>query len=268
MKKFICALFLFMMLCGMVSLTGCKENEGLTDEELTQIKAVYTDRFRDPGEVDVYYGKYNGYIVFEMFSVLPAERLLVLGNQYFLFSSSNELWTFKDNTLVELEKVYDRGDLNDKDIEKIHKRYLLEMKKSVNDYDKWYENYQEKVESYRNSNVLSEQLKSYWSGRDTKDIKEVWENQKGGSCKMDYKLGKYNYSFVFVEVGTKEESRTIKVADYDFTYSKDFTIWVYKDRDIIIKEEFITLEEAYTRGYLTKNDLQEIHALFVESVIH
>ncbi|MDE6408065.1 MAG: hypothetical protein K2K48_03820 [Anaeroplasmataceae bacterium] len=263
MKKV--ALFI-VTLIGMFGcfLTGCKQNENLSDKEKTQILTAYQNTTGESyGTVDLYYGKHKGYIVFEMMSVLPAEKIVEIGNQVFVFSSQNDLWAFKDNSLILLEKLYDRGDLNDQDIENIHHRYLQEIKKSVNNYDTWYKSYQEKVESCRKGTIQSEQLKNYWSGYDTKVIKAVWEKQKGESCKIDYKLGKYDYSFVFVEVGTKEESKTIKVADYDFTYSKDFTIWVYKDRDIALKEEFITLEDAYTKGYLTKNHLQEIHNIFV-----
>lgn len=244
-------------------MSSCQKNESLTDREKTQILTVYENTYNDPyGTVDLYYGKYNGYIVFEMMSPLPAEKIIEIAGCIFLFPSENELWTFKNNSLVLLEKVYDRGDLTDKDIKNIHKRYLQEIKKSKENYEKWYEEYLQKAENYKKSDNKLE-LKSYWCGFDTRDIKEVWNNLKGETCKIDYRLGKYNYSFVFMQIGTAEESKTIKMEEYTFSYPKDFMIWVYKDRDIILKEEIISLEEAYKKGYITKDNLKKIYDIYV-----
>lgn len=261
-KTFLILVLVVSVLFGLNTLTGCKESEDLTDKERTQIIASFKNTYgKDYGTIDLYYGKHKGYIVFEMMSMLPAEKIMQIGEEIFVFTSRNDLWTFKDEKLVLLEKVYDRGDLTDQDIAKIHSRYLQEIKRA-----NLYENYLEKVEAYKNRTEthVTDHLKTYWSGSDTKVINRVWEKVKNGVCPIDYELGKYNYSFVFMEIGKQEEAKTITVADQEFTYSKDFTIWVYKDRDIILKEEFISLEEAYQRGYLTIEDIKEIHNIFIE----
>ncbi|MDE7263278.1 MAG: hypothetical protein K2N64_01275 [Anaeroplasmataceae bacterium] len=260
-KTFLIVVFVVSVLFGLNTLTGCKESETLSDKEKTQIIASFKNTYgKDYGTVDIYYGKHKGYIVFEMMSMLPAEKIVQIGEEIFVFTSRNDLWTFKDDKLVLLEKVYDRGDLTDKDIAKIHSRYLQEIKKA-----NLYENYLKKVEVYKNRTETHEtdHLKTYWSGSDTKVINQVWEKVKSGVCPIDYELGKYNYSFVFMQVGTQEGAKTITVAEQEYTYSKDFTIWVYKDRDIILKEEIITLEEAYQRGYLTKDNIKAIHDIFI-----
>lgn len=205
-------------------LTGCKEEDGpLTEKKTAEIKAEIEAKFED-FPVEMIYGKYKGYVVFTFVSQLPAEYTFELGGEIFYFSSMNQLWTLKNDKIVLLEKVYDRGDLMDSDISKIHSVYLGKIIE-----DGWYERYQKKVEEYKNSEKNEDNsLKSSWNPQDTKDIIEIWEKEKGVECTIDCELGKYNYSHVFLQVGTKYEKTTRKVAGVEFRYTHSFTIKIEK----------------------------------------
>ena len=254
MKKIFC--LLTVMIFGLI-LSGCNSGKevGYTKKQLTgndivwQVKQAYVDRFLkeeypEASLTDVkvtrYLGIYNGSyvaILNDNFNKYFEEYVIELKYEGFDFSYSNgyPIRVWNSGEFYDIVCAFEKHLLTKEDLQTIASLYNNEEDVKMVDEVKL---------SYLNSIIKVK--------RQDATIDDV--------VIMDY-LGTYNGNFVAVFYDKQDctfvdRLKPYEIAGMDFSYSEGYPIRVWKNGI------FHLLHEVYSKGEITKNDLETIHQLY------
>lgn len=125
-----------LLLIVLLILSGCSQNDTVSDALRNEIREAYKQQFDSPNFANddddtiagmQYYGTYNGYTVLFSSGMLCVVSEFQIGSYAFKWGSSCSLYAYKDGEFHNLSQVYEDGDLTDDHIEEIavtHKAYF------------------------------------------------------------------------------------------------------------------------------------------------
>ncbi len=238
-----------------------------TDQLLGRIESDYyaynkkSNYNADFYNVERYYGEYNGSVAI-MFRVpiagMVVRRDVKVAESVFRYSTPIDIIIWKNGKFFSLEEAYNQGVLTKKEIAsiaEIHKesKYINFNRYNVpeedSDKNKW--NPEPPTEG-----LLVQIAKDFCEYHVEK---YNFDPEIHGGFYVAKYYGTYNNTVPVILEGTGISYATVitteTVAGYTFTYPCSNTMWVWNNGS------FYSLQEAYDKGLLTKEDIAEIFAV-------
>ena len=229
MKRIIA--FVLLLSMALFLLPACApEYQPLSDEELDQIVADWRKQGHGhcKGSLD-YLGSYNGYHLLLIPADAPAPGRIEIAGYEFHYNTSFNVLAYKQGEFIYLEDAYDSGIISKKAIAQA---------------------------SQINQDIMSEFY--------CECFRMVYEDLYGSVDHFRF-YGRENRHYIaFVQRSDAESTVTTKeIAGSEFRFPKEFFLYAVSTQ----YQEFIDLEEAYEKGLVSKEAIEEaakLHAKYKE----